>query len=283
MPRKHPLSKEEIEVGRRLREAREQRKCPRSYLAHIVGVQPSVIIRIELGLAPLRYTLAVQIVYATQLSPFWLATGIGEQKSIVGLPPIEELRAPKNATFLEVYSGFISPIFEKFSSGKGSIKKLVSMQSERALQRQFLFRCLDNWMMPIPTNKLTDFIRRIVAFVKDLQKEYPEDAWELVILRQFEDEIRQRLPSGVSDSGKYSLTHVNGSVNTPPVTDQWPLLKKRLQKATAGTGGKSRLAEFLGAKLASVSQWLTDSKNAREPGAETALQMLQWVEHQERK
>lgn len=63
----------------------------------------------------------------------------------------------------------------------------------------------------------------------------------------------------------------------------WPALKKRLQSATAETGKKSELANFLKLDLTRVSQWLTDGKSAREPGAEYALQMLHWVEHQEQK
>jgi len=61
-------------------------------------------------------------------------------------------------------------------------------------------------------------------------------------------------------------------------------LKARLQKATQATGSKTRLAEFLGVKLSNVSLWLMDDsrKSAREPGAETALRMLRWVEQQER-
>lgn len=84
-------------------------------------------------------------------------------------------------------------------------------------------------------------------------------------------------------TAKTALDEVHASVNTDDVKAQWPLLKKRLQKATEPVGLKSRLAEFLGVKLASVSQWLSDSESQREPGAETTLRMLRWVELQERK
>jgi hypothetical protein len=82
---------------------------------------------------------------------------------------------------------------------------------------------------------------------------------------------------------KKLLTCVHASVKPSEVKAHWPLLKRRLQQATAESGEKSRLAEFLKVKLASVSQWLTDSDNAREPGAETTLRMLYWVEQEERK
>lgn len=63
-------------------------------------------------------------------------------------------------------------------------------------------------------------------------------------------------------------------VNIPP---QWPMLKKQLQEATAKVGYKSKLAQFLKVDLTRISQWLSDAKNAREPGAEYALRMRYWV------
>ena len=81
---------------------------------------------------------------------------------------------------------------------------------------------------------------------------------------------------------KEELTDVNDSVKPSDVKAQWPILKKRLQEATAEPGLKTAMARFLKVKnLASVSQWLTDSDNAREPGAEIALKMLYWLEHPE--
>jgi len=80
------------------------------------------------------------------------------------------------------------------------------------------------------------------------------------------------------------LTTSLSSDNSNHMPALWPKLKKRLQNATQKPGEKSKLAEFLGVELIRVSQWLSDSKKTtREPGAEYALQMLRWVEQQERK
>ena len=81
---------------------------------------------------------------------------------------------------------------------------------------------------------------------------------------------------------RLGLDSVHEVVNSQDMKAQWPLLKKRLQKAAQPVGTKSKLAEFLGVKIASVSQWLSDSDSQREPGAETTLQLLKWVELQER-
>jgi DNA-binding transcriptional regulator YiaG len=53
-----------------------------------------------------------------------------------------------------------------------------------------------------------------------------------------------------------------------------------LNKATSGRGAKSALAKYMGVPLPNVSQWLSGD---REPSGETTLQLLNWVEHQERK
>jgi transcriptional regulator with XRE-family HTH domain len=77
-----------------------------------------------------------------------------------------------------------------------------------------------------------------------------------------------------------ALTDVSESVNIESVKAQLPSLLQRIKVATKERGQKSALADFLGVPLARVSQWLSGD---REPGGETTLRMLNWVEHQERK
>jgi len=79
---------------------------------------------------------------------------------------------------------------------------------------------------------------------------------------------------------KRLLTESETLSKVAAVKAQLPSLLERLKKATNATGKKSELAEFLKAPLASVSRWLSGE---REPGGEVALQMLHWVEQQERK
>jgi transcriptional regulator with XRE-family HTH domain len=57
-------------------------------------------------------------------------------------------------------------------------------------------------------------------------------------------------------------------------------LLDRLNKATSQRGMKSKLAKVMGVPLSNVSQWLSGE---REPGGETTLRLLRWVEQQERK
>lgn len=75
------------------------------------------------------------------------------------------------------------------------------------------------------------------------------------------------------------LTGLAGSGNIAPVKLTLPLLLKRLNSAVQPSGKMTELADYLGAPLTSVSRWLSGN---REPGGETTLMMLHWVEQQER-
>jgi transcriptional regulator with XRE-family HTH domain len=89
----------------------------------------------------------------------------------------------------------------------------------------------------------------------------------------------------VSNPQIKELTDAETSLRIPQVKAQLPNLLERLKKATAETGKKSALAKFLSSALktnvplASVSRWLSGE---REPGGEVTLQLLKWVELQER-
>ncbi len=83
---------------------------------------------------------------------------------------------------------------------------------------------------------------------------------------------------------KTDLTNKTTHEIFEPVKNQWQMLKKRIQKAASRPGAKSKLAKFLKIDLSQLSKYLSDAKkSAREPGADYTLQMLQWVEQQERK
>jgi transcriptional regulator with XRE-family HTH domain len=76
------------------------------------------------------------------------------------------------------------------------------------------------------------------------------------------------------------LTDTASANKREAVKAQLPNLLERLKKATAEPGAKSALAEFLDVPLASLSRWLSGE---REPGGETTLRLLQWVEAAEGK
>jgi transcriptional regulator with XRE-family HTH domain len=75
------------------------------------------------------------------------------------------------------------------------------------------------------------------------------------------------------------LTGVAALVTMPPVKSQLKTLLERVNGLISKGGKQTELADFLGATPASVSRWLSGK---REPGGETTLRLLKWVELQER-
>ena len=75
------------------------------------------------------------------------------------------------------------------------------------------------------------------------------------------------------------LTDVPSIGNVEGVKAKLPTLLKRLNEATRERGTKTELAKFMGVPLSKVSQWLSGKY---EPSGETTLQLLHWVEQQER-
>jgi hypothetical protein len=79
---------------------------------------------------------------------------------------------------------------------------------------------------------------------------------------------------------KNLLTTVAASGKLGPVKSQLDNLLADVNRLTKEPGMKTKLADFLGAPLTSVSRWLSGE---REPGGETTLRLLQWVGQQEGK
>lgn len=144
-----------------------------------------------------------------------------------------------------------------------NLQILASIFRLREASRAELARCLEN----------------LIAVTLRAPAEVLRFYWpiRMAIVKEIEDRLRFDIEIAASD-----LTESSGSVTTGDVKAQWPELKKRLRAATAAIGAKSKLAEFLKVDPTQVSQWLSKSKSAREPGAEYALQMLRWCEQQER-
>jgi transcriptional regulator with XRE-family HTH domain len=78
----------------------------------------------------------------------------------------------------------------------------------------------------------------------------------------------------------FPLTNVPESGKHADVKAQLPSLLERVKHVTTARGSKSALAKYMGVPLSNVSQWLSGS---REPGGETTLRLLRWVEQQEAK
>jgi hypothetical protein len=100
-------------------------------------------------------------------------------------------------------------------------------------------------------------------------------------LRASASRYEDRTKGVQSGKQKYVLTDTSEFAKLTAdmkIAPQWPPLKKRLQKATEAIGVKPALAKVLNVDPTQISQWLSESKSAREPSGDYALRLEKWVE-----
>ena len=201
---------------------------------------------------------------------------------------------PKTALLTEVFDKFYGPGRVGGSAETQKEKRpLFEIDSDDLRTRGLVLSRLNaevaSWISRLPDDEAETFYGAITASADACIKEYPDEPTELVQARHrvlLQEQMYARMvgrlaaeKEAAENSSKKELTKTAIGTNVAGgVKNQWPALKRRLQKATAEAGLKSKLADFLRVDLTRVSQWLTDAKSAREPGAEYALQMLHWVE-----
>jgi transcriptional regulator with XRE-family HTH domain len=272
------MTDRERAVCARVRQIREQMKWSQIAFAGELGISRPKLVSIEFGHTPLRYDLAVKLSRFFDVQTKWLATGNGEMHPYVPLlwTAAQRERFNESGLLTAVYD-FAPGIFEPFPTDRSS-KATVRPDFDfwRAIDHNVKHYCYPlkfrniqaSWKFALKVEGALRKLSQKCIASGSATRVTPESKWAAEILSKL--------------SAKQDLTKVLTESNMGAVKPLWPELKRRLQKATAETGKKSELAKFLKTGLTVVSRWLTDDKSAREPGAEYALQMLHWVERQER-
>jgi len=260
----------------------------------MAGIDPGILERIELGRVPLKYGAAEKLLSVYNINPCWLATGVGPMAVGVSLPQSIRLGVSDSSSFSEVFKeklekALTSRVAKIEASPRYKFGELTHSADPkgRVIAEEFLSSELRSWLEHVPSKHLNKLVNSIRFAARGLLDDWEGEPDPPATVQKRREQM-QRERNAIAErrahlkSFQFALTDINASVKQSEVKARWPLLKKRLQRETAAPGGKSRLAKFLKVKsVASVSQWLTDSENAREPGAETALQMLYWLEHPE--
>ena len=98
-------------------------------------------------------------------------------------------------------------------------------------------------------------------------------------IRESINEIEELVSKGREpETENKGVDTVSEFANTPAMKTPLAQLRARLKRATGAKGMKTKLANFLGVPKPCISDWLSGK---REPGGETTLRLLRWVEHQE--
>jgi transcriptional regulator with XRE-family HTH domain len=284
VPRKHPLPAREIQIGRRLSELRKKFSCPRSYMARGTGLDRAAIVRIELGRSPLKYKSARAILRFLNAHPVWVATGHGDAQPGVPMPLASELGIDENMAFSEVFDTQLSKLFlsvsdptklEKADSGLDASLRhsMIVVLTER----------LKQWFREVPSPHHVELMQLLVQLGDGFIAQHSSDDWKTIYVRRGQMDVLDAKSKPVHSSGevlqKNLLTNVTVTDNITPVKSTMANLLGRLNKATSQRGMKSKLAKVMGVPLVNISQWLSGT---REPGGETTLRLLHWVEQQER-
>lgn len=300
MARKKPFPQRERDICNRVRLLREQLKLSRVQFGGIVGIDSALLANYEQCKARLNYDAARRIIKTFGVHPKWLASGEPPQISPGHLVPHPEiLGVGVRAAFSEVFD-------EKF---KGSLTLEIEADDDhRRLHLEWQFKhWIERWLEEVPAERL-DWLANTLAHVDFLQRSSAQQdgpdnikhrVSRLAQKRPFLNEIVPLVTAHfarvasqkAADAGKPTglindLTDSSESfkgIAHVKIASQWPELKRRLQKATEAVGAKPALAKVLNVDPTQISQWLSESKSAREPGGDYALRMLKWVELQERK
>jgi transcriptional regulator with XRE-family HTH domain len=276
------LNDREAAICRRFREARLRIKWKMPDFARELEIPRDRLASYEYARSPIRYQLAKRMCDRFNINQRWLATGRLPSRHYVDVHDYTESQIPDKMLFSEAFDAFLSKPLDNQIAQIAKTLHCKEEEIENNWQRIGM-----SWPVGSPGAKLSELYHERLLQLRLHQQ--PEGI-QKNIYRQLNAVLDQLLPGGsvsqqasIMDKGKekgltYSAIYPN---NLPNVKEQWPALKRKLQKATTETGTKSKLAKFLKVDLTRVSQWLTDAKSAREPGAEYALRMLYWVEHPE--
>jgi hypothetical protein len=263
----------------------------------------SLLYSYESARSQLNYGAAYKVVMAFGLNPKWLATGNGNLSLPISIPSPKELGVGTRALFSKIYDKHVAkPVAAATKEWKSrSPPEPISLRINAADPRNRLTAeaKMVDWIkrliLCLPDERLEPFLNFIYLEGTKLYRTWPADTKQ-AIEKRAEAMDRARLAMEASKNflvgeqtaalkkfdQQYSLTDAATSDRSDGVKSEWLKLKNRIQEATADAGSKSKLADFLRVDLTQLSKWLTDSDSAREPGADYTLQLLKWVEQQER-
>lgn len=291
------LSASDVQIARRIREVREKLSLTREEFAGQLAIKTDRVASYEDARVAIRFDIALRLCRQFLVSERWLATGqIAEgedtvqflfkgSRNCMSLELEPETRAiPPDTLFSVAYDSTLAKLYEKVAAANPFYPRVfVTLADFVTLSTNALTAITEDSVKDLPSDLKVEFQCGLVRAAVILN-------WELsrkgLSGSQFATAImeahRRCAVEASQEAAKLSLTDTSDSVKGVPVKAQWPELKKRLQKATAEIGAKSTLAKVLNVDPTQISQWLSESKSAREPGGEYALQMFKWVELQER-
>lgn len=277
------MSKAEVQICARVKQFREAGALSQSLFAEALDISRDKLASIEYGRSPLRFGVGKILCRQFNISQAWLAEGLGNPHPQIEFAEEVERSIPQKTLFSRAFAEYLLPKLSIIQ--RALIKRPVEGVSIQFLTPAglaedehlgwILKRELGAITNELPKDLRVPFAKAVVAAVARFGEAHGFGGRIYSFPRLFV-QIYGSLPYGENEV----LTALDETVKYEGVKPKLPQLLNRLGKITEQSGKMSELAEFLGAPLESVSRWLSGK---REPGGETTLRLLQWVEQEERK
>ena len=289
MPRQNPIPQREREICGRLRSARKETSLSQVAFARLLEIDSSRLASYEHARVPIKWELALKLCTQFNLSQRWLALGSLPMRPRydAGLKysPLIKASSLFSSIFddfldkqtLAIEGAWIEEIGEdKFRSGDFGDLELTVLEFPAAAYTKGaaskLIKSISLMLNWLPEELRQDYVNWIADANATFREKYSKQIGNIVppAAREFSDQAKRL--------NKLCLPNVTEYGKQLGVQTSLKKLRDRLNRATADRGMKSNLAKFMRVPLSNVSQWLSGE---REPGGETTLRLLQWVEQQE--
>ena len=214
--------------------------------------------------------------------------------------------------FTEAFDSYLAEAYRKRRSNNFGPVILYSDAINDSLIRNYAHALLESWMesqnspaekirflrsavhagfkikLAIQSGELTDFERLDLlqaAFESGALSDSRAltESEELDFVDKEKPKYLARFLASGRASQKNNLTDDSLKGNSKDVKTELEKLIARVKRLASRPGAKTELARVLDVAPARVTEWLTDDKEKRkEPGGHYTLQLLKWVEQQER-
>jgi transcriptional regulator with XRE-family HTH domain len=286
VPKKSGLiTPEELAICARVRAICERVGWPQSALAFELGISRNKLLAITRGTTPLRYDLGRRICDRFGVSVAWLAAGWGDPNEPLLIAAELDARIPIRVLLSKAFFNFIEPsltIIQRrvLKHGQPTGFKLtfpqpVGLPMDRTREWMIL-EDVRRAVKAAPENLRLELCRAIVKSIAEFRETRGLDIRADAGLWGRTDSAKHKSPVESQNQG---LTVPSEFSKSSSVKSELDKLIARVKRTASKPGMKSELARALGVAPARITEWLS-GKN--EPGGGYTLQLLQWVEQQER-
>jgi transcriptional regulator with XRE-family HTH domain len=266
------MNERELLICSRVAAVRARAGWSQTDLAKLVGTTRDGLATVEYGRTPLRFWLADRICQELNVCQRWLAEGKGSLAGYVGVPPEIMLEIAQGELFSAAYERRLGHFVKRQVLETEALARAITDQAGGAnrLLQDRLYNLAICWFQRIPPHLYDQYFRELMAlsseFFQQHRSQFETESWPPPPISPSSDSEKKMLPAT-------SLKSNTGIVNIRTLDG----LRAALRANTSKKGEKAALANLLQVPQARVSEWLSGKK---EPGGETTLRLLHWVEQQ---